>query len=419
MASVWSDFSMPRFKKLCGSISTDVLIIGGGIAGILIANELTARGTDCVIAEAKTICGGITVNTTAKITSQHGLIYDKLIKNAGTEKAKAYLDANENALKKYRALCKDIECDFEEKDSYVFSENAPRLIENELHALSLLGYNAQFTDKTALPFKIAGAVKFSRQAQFHPMKFAAAIAKRLKIYENTEVLEITGSTAKTDSGDIKAEKIIITTHFPFINRHGMYFVKMYQERSYVTAINGGSIDGMYVDGEKSGISLRSYGDLLLIGSGSHRTGKKTLGWSEGEAIAKRYYPKAKVMYKWANQDCITLDGIPYIGEYSKSTPDLYTATGFNKWGMTSAMVAADIIADKICGKENKYAFAFSPSRSIFKKQLAANVFETASNLLTISTPRCPHLGCALKWNKKNTHGTAPVTVPDSVRTAIL
>ncbi len=406
MESVWSDFKMPRFNKLDGDIKTDVLIIGGGIAGLLTAYELKKRSIDCIIAESDRICRGITENTTAKITSQHGLIYSKLLCNEGAEKAKMYLKANTAALNKYTHLCKNTNSDFEEKDSYVYSKNNISEIERELHALSLIGYNAEFTAKTSLPFPVAGAVKFKKQAQFNPLKFAAKISENLNIYESTPVLSINKSSAKTEKGIINAENIVVTTHFPFINRYGLYFLKMYQERSYVTAING-SIDGMYVDADKSGLSFRSCNDMLLIGSGSHRTGKPTSAWTPAESIARKYYNAEKPIYKWANQDCITLDKIPYIGHYSKNTPHVYVATGFNKWGMTSAMVAADIIADMICGVENDYAPLFSPSRSMLKKQLAINTFESASSLMSFSRPRCPHLGCALKWNKKERSWDCP------------
>ena len=87
-----------------------------------------------------------------------------------------------------------------------------------------------------------------------------------------------------------------------------------------------------------------------------------------------------------------------IGNYSKNTPDLYVAAGFNKWGMTSSMAAARILTDLITGKENSYAEVFSPSRSMLHPQLAVNAAEAAVNLLTISKKRCPHMGCALKWN---------------------
>lgn len=399
MNSVWSKHSMPSFERLEQSIKTDVLIIGGGMAGLLIAHELKKRGIECVIVEAKRVCGGITKNTTAKITSQHGLIYDKLISSFGIEYAKKYLTANENAIVRYLEICKDIDCDFEEKDSYVFLQESPTLLEKELTALEKLSYKAEFTSETELPFATLGAIKFKNQAQFNPTKFAAAIAPNLKIFENTNVIEIDGHTAKANSSTITADRIVAATHFPFINTHGLYFLKMYQSRSYVTAIENNQPINMYVDGSGSGLSFRSYENLLFIGSGSHRTGKQSRAWEDAKQLAKRYYPNSKIKYQWAAQDCMTLDGIPYIGEYSKAVPYMYVATGFNKWGMTSAMVAADIIADLVCGKENEFANVFTPSRSIFKKQLAVNLIETTANLLRPTAPRCSHLGCALKWNK--------------------
>ena len=156
---------------------------------------------------------------------------------------------------------------------------------------------------------------------------------------------------------------------------------------------------MYVDEKSTGLSFRSYGDILLLGGGAHRTGKKGGGWQELESFAKEHYPNSKILGKWATQDCMTLDDIPYIGAYSKSTQDIFVITGFNKWGMTNAMVGANILCDLVKEKHNKYATVFSPSRTIFRPQLAINTFESIIGLLTPTTPRCPHLGCALKYNK--------------------
>ena len=177
-------------------------------------------------------------------------------------------------------------------------------------------------------------------------------------------------------------------------------MKLYQHRSYVSAFkDAGNIDGMYVDEDDNGMSFRSYNGLLLMGGGGHRTGKKGGTWDEINSFAKKYYPNATLQYEWATQDCMSLDRVPYIGQYSKNTPDMYVATGFNKWGMSSSMVAAMIILDMIRGRENAVSEVFSPSRSILKPQLAINGFEATINLLTPTTRRCPHLGCALKWNK--------------------
>lgn len=370
------------------------------MAGVLCAYMLDKAGVDYTLVEASEVCSGITKNTTAKITSQHGLIYSKLIKEFNLEFAKKYLEINEQAIKSYRELCKNIDCDFEEKDSFVYSLNSRRKIENELEALEKIGFKAEFADRLPLPFSVEGAVKFSHQAQFNPLKFIYAISKDLNIYEHTPIRELIGTVAVTDFGKIKAKKIIVATHFPFLNKHGSYFIKMYQHRSYVIALeNAQNVSGMYIDEEQTGLSFRNHNNLLLLGGGSHRTGKKGGNWQELRNFAKEYYPDSKEKYHWATQDCLTLDGVAYIGNYSAKTPNLYVASGFNKWGMTSSMVSAMILCALVQEKENIYADIFSPSRTILRPQLVENMFEALVNLLTPTARRCPHLGCALKWNK--------------------
>ena len=155
---------------------------------------------------------------------------------------------------------------------------------------------------------------------------------------------------------------------------------------------------MYVDENRKGLSFRNYGRLMLLGGGAHRTGKNGGGWNELREFAALHYPGAEEKYFWAAQDCMSLDGVPYIGRYSENTPEMYTASGFNKWGMTGAMLSAMLLSDMVCGVRNDHAELFSPSRNFLKPQLLVNGFEAAKNLLTPSEKRCPHLGCALKWN---------------------
>ena len=400
MGSLWEQESRKiRFESLNYDIKTDVLIIGGGMAGILCAYMLHQSGVPYVLAEAETIGSGITKNTTAKITCQHGLIYDQLIRKFGMERAEQYLKANEDALARYRDLCRNIDCDFEEKDSYVYSLDSRQKIEKEIRALEKLGVHAEDAAHLPLPFSVAGAVRYPDQAQFHPLKFISAVSEGLHIYEHTAVRELAGTEALTDHGKITAKKIIAATHFPFLNKHGSYFIKLYQSRSYVTALeNAPDVHGMYVDEAQTGMSFRNYGSLLLLGGGDHRTGKKGGNWRELRDFAQRHYAGAAEKYHWATQDCMTLDGIPYIGAYSAGTENLYVATGFHKWGMTASMVSAIILCDLVQGKKSPYADVFSPSRTILRPQLAVNAFEAIASFLTPTAKRCPHLGCALKWN---------------------
>ena len=400
MKSLWKDScDLPSFEPLRSDIKTDVLIIGGGIAGILTAYFLHQYGIKYILVEKDKICSHTTQNTTAKITYQHGLIYHKIEKSYNLNIAKGDLIANKIALEEYHKLCKNIDCDYEIKDNFVYSTNNRKILEDEMNTLEKIGYNAEFCENINLPINTVGAVRFKNQAQFNPLKFIASIAKGLNIYENTFVKEMIDTTAITENAKINADKVIVATHFPFINKHGSYFIKLYQHRSYVTALeNAGTVDGMFVDENKKGVSFRSYQNLLLLGGGSHRTGKQGGNWEELRSFARVHYPMANEKYHWSTQDCMSLDEIPYIGQYSKNTPNTFVSSRFNKWGMTGAMVSAMILSDMIAEKDNKFAKIFNPSRSILKPQLFTNAFESTKNLLTISEKRCPHLGCALKWN---------------------
>ena len=401
MNSLWQETAKRHaFPTLSGDLSTDVLVVGGGMAGLLCAYRLQEAGIDCTLVESGRICGGTTGNTTAKITVQHGAIFDKMLRRFGVEESRRYFVAQNAALEAYRTLAREIDCDFEERDSYVYSLDNAAKIEREVAALLRLGGRAEFVSDCELPFPVAGAVRLAGQAQLHPLKFAFAIAEKLRIFEHAKVLEFLPDGVMTNCGRIKAKRVIVTTHFPILNKHGAYFLKMYQHRSYVLALeNAPRVDGAWVDAEKTGISLRNYGEYLLLGGGGHRTGKQGGCWRELENFAAKYCEGARVAGKWAAQDCITLDDLPYIGQYSPHTPNLFVATGFNKWGMTTSMLAADLLCALLQGKSHPCEKLLSPARSILRPRLLSNAAHSVAGLLTPKTPRCPHLGCALHYNK--------------------
>lgn len=398
--SLWNDtISLPTFQKLESDINTDVLIIGGGIAGILTAYFLKEQGVDCVLVEKNRICCGNTSNTTAKITSGHGFIYSEIMKNFDIYTAKQYLEANNYALEKYKNIAKNFDCDFEIKDNYVFSSDIKK-IQEEINTLNRMKCEFEYVEKLDLPIQTVGAIKFKNQAQFHPLKFINSIIKDLNIYENTFIREIKDNLALTDRYKINANKIIITTHFPFLNKYGCYFLKQYQHRSYVVGIETKKlVNGMYVSNENNGFSFRNYKNLLLIGGGGHRTGKNGGNYRIIEDLIKDKFSDAKIKYRWAAQDCISLDSMPYIGNYSKNTSNLYVASGFNKWGMTGSMISAILLTDKILNNENQFFDVFDPARKTVKKQVLLNVSESFVNLINPIGKRCPHMWCTLKWNE--------------------
>lgn len=239
MQSVWSEGC--KFRKREGlkeDIKTDVLIIGAGMAGILTGYMLKQSGKEVVLIDAAEVVSGNTKNTTAKITSQHGLIYHKLISEFGEEKARQYAKANELAIKKYKEIIKEeeIDCDFEEKAAYIYSLNEIDSLKKEVEAANKVGINAEFVEKVKLPFEIKGAVKFNNQGQFNPLKFLKDISKDLRIYENTRAIEIKENLVITNKGNITANHIVVATHYPIMNVPGYYFLRMHQERAHVIAL---------------------------------------------------------------------------------------------------------------------------------------------------------------------------------------
>ncbi|MBE6663770.1 MAG: FAD-dependent oxidoreductase [Ruminococcaceae bacterium] len=400
MESIWEQgLNMPSFPSLKEDISCDVLIIGGGIAGILCGYMLKNAGVDYVILESDKICNKTTRFTTAKITSLHGFIYSRLIKEFGISFARLYYDANEDAILEYKNIAKNIDCDFEITDNYIYSFTNKEKINKEYEAIKSLGIDALYEEKIALPFETAGGIKFKNQAEFNPLKFLSKIAKDLNIFENSKVEKVKKNFAYTSSAKIEAKKIIFATHFPLPSLKGLYFAKMYQEKSYAIAFKcEKKIKGCYID-DKSELSIRDYNGYIILGGQKHRTGKKSGGWKALEDYKELYFPGNKTEYMWATEDTITLDGVPYIGKIDTFSNDKYVITGFNKWGMTSSMLGAKLLCDIILNRENKYEKIFSPQRSILRKQLLVNACESTKNLLSFSTPRCTHLGCKLVWNK--------------------
>lgn len=444
--SVWTkNIDYQKRKPLEKELVSDVLVIGGGLCGILTAKLLSDCGLDTIVLEADTVASGQTSGTTAKITAQHGPVYHKFIKQIGREKALLYAEANRTAIESYRTMIKDnnIDCDFVSAPAYLYTTREGEELRREFAAAKELGFDVMLTRETELPFKVRDALCFREQAAFDPVKFIAALSTDLKIYEGTNVLKVENGTAITEHGSVKAKNIVFCTHYPFINIPGFFFLKMHQERSYVLALeNIREIDnfkGMYLGIDGAKLSFRPYSKYLLLGGGGHRTGENPAGgkYDRLRRYADMYYPGNREFAAWSAQDCMTPDGIPYIGGFGKG---MYVATGFNKWGMTSSMVSAELIRELIVKGESRYEKVFSPKRLNLRAsagELATHVSKTFKGLGKRLLPasksdidallpgearimeykgrkmgiykdetgkvykvpaRCPHLGCQLEWN---------------------
>lgn len=469
MNSLWlNEKTKEKFSELEKDLETQVCIIGAGIFGISTAYYLTQKGYNVTILERDKIANRVTGHTTAKITSQHGLIYHYLLNQYGKEFARKYYLANQKSIQEIEKIItqNQIDCDFERQNSCVYTTNQSEIekIEEELQALKELEIEASKTEKTPLPFEIVSGIKFKNQAQFNPIKYIDGLVKQIidskgKIFENTICYDVkrVGDSyiCYTENNTVKAQYVVLASHYPFINFPGVYFAKMYQSSSYVIGIDTKSelFDCMYINIQSPIYSFRTAKDgnkkILLLGGGDHKTGENTSyqdSYGLLEEKAKQWYPNCEIKYRWSTRDCITLDKIPYIGEFSNTLPNMYVGTGFNKWGMTSSNVAARIITDKIDGKENEYSEVFEATRLnpiVNKDEVKNMVSQTVKSLVVerieepekvindeINTddikqetgqiiewngekvgvykdiegkmfavkPVCTHLGCILNWN---------------------
>lgn len=452
--SLWLETSSLKQKpSLKNSIKTPVLIIGGGLTGILTSYILKERGIESVVIESGKIGNGATAYTTGKITPQHALIYSDLIKKFGLEKAQMYLNANILACQKYKELIvkNSIDCNYEEKPNTIYTLSDAKKIEDEIFAMDKLGVTSRLIKESELPFSILAGIQTDYSAQFHVLKFLHSISENLNIFENTKATKIEGNKVHANGCVITADKIVVATHFPIKDVPGFYFAKMTQSRTYLLAMSHKfPLKGMYMDENEQGLTFRSYGDTLIMGGMSHPTGIcDDNRFDLLEEKAKGLFPTSSVEMIWSNQDCMTLDGVPYIGKYSAFMPNVFVATGYNKWGMSTSMAAAMILGDLVQGKENENAPVFEPHRmklGNIKHNLVHNMknfiefrsktaFEVAHDTLSsmkkgegkivqvdgekravymdssqhfhMISAKCPHLSCQLEWNASETSWDCP------------
>lgn len=471
MNSYWiaSTRDLDVSKPLDKDYKADVCIVGAGITGLTTGYYLTKKGLKVIIVDKDNIGEKASGNTTAKITLQHGLIYDYLIDSYGEDLALGYFNANKEAITNIKKIVdeENIDCDFEFQPNIIYTKEKDEVkkIQNEVYAINKLENNntntfAKLINKCELPFDIESGIKIENQAQFHPRKYMYGLVKAIRnngglIFTDSTIREITkqseGYLSITDNYSIESEYVVVASHYPIINYKGFYFSKMYQVTSYALGIETNSElpNGMYINAGEPVLSFRTAINndkkLLIIAGGNHKTGfspqsEPFYGYDFLEKEAKKLYPDCKILYKWNTRDCVTLDKIPYIGKFSKFDENMYVATGFNKWGMTSSNVAANIITDSILGIKNKYENIFDSTRlnpiknrdelknmvgQVFKSFVTNRIKIPKENLDVIKkdnggiiriqgtsvgiykneigeifavNPTCTHLGCLLTWN---------------------
>ena len=459
--SYWID-TTPRtdYPDLRGAVSADVAILGGGLVGLTAAVLLKRLGKTVAVIEARRIAEGVTGHTTAKVTSQHKLIYDTLIKRHGEEKARLYAEANEAAIDRIEAFVneKNIDCDFRRLPAYVYTESTEMVpqLQAEVEAARRVGLPASFAKEAPLPFPVEGAVRFDDQAQFHVRKYLLPLAEEIPgggshLFENTRALAVKQGAhcgVQTDRGRVIAKDVIIATHIPFTFR-GQFWVKATPQREYGIAGGTGqtrALEGMFISAESPTRSVRTAsrnGETVLVVVGeAHKTGEEPdteQRYKNLEEWARERFGVTQFENRWSAQDYSSFDGLPYVGRIGLGSEHVYVATAFSAWGITNGTAAAMLLSDLIVGKENRWADLYDSTRTSpfafrnlykeagsqaahFIKDRFEGVTEAASAVapgegkiigragdqaavyrdpqgeVHAVSARCTHLGCIVSWN---------------------
>lgn len=469
--SYWID-STPEtgYPELPGDLSVDVAVVGAGIVGLTTALLLKRAGRSVAVIDSRKIVGRVTGRTTAKLTSLHGLIYSYLIKSFGEDGARAYAESNQAAIEIVDTIRTQLgsDCDFERQSAFTVTESedqAPAL-EAEMEAAAKLGLPVDFVTETSLPFPIAGAVRFDHQARFHPRKYLLSVAQTVNgdgcaVFENTRVLDVEEGTpcrVLTDKGKVEARDVVIATNIPILDKGG-FFAKVFPRQHVVVGIRVAPEqvpDGMFLSVGEPKYSVRVHptdqGPLLIVSRQGYRTGHADTARKSRELrwFVQNRFQVTSIEYEWINQDYDAADRVPYIGHLTPGSKHLYTATGFNAWGLTNGTVAATIISDEIIGNHNRWAELYRATRVNLKasggKLLKENVHAgemwlrdklASGHRKTVETVApgegeivdlhgkktavyrneegrihavsavCTHLGCIVHWNKADKSWDCP------------
>jgi glycine/D-amino acid oxidase-like deaminating enzyme/nitrite reductase/ring-hydroxylating ferredoxin subunit len=394
VTSVWLETvpAAPAFGRLEENLEADVCVVGGGIVGVTTALLLHEAGARVVLLEADRIGSGVTGHTTAKVTSQHGLVYAELARRLGAEAARVYGAANEAALAWIagRVAADGIDCDFRRRDAYAYAHDGGTrdAVEAEARVAVAAGLPATLVERTELPYPVAVAERFADQAEFHPIKYLRALVGQLppeRVFERTRAVQA-GEVVRTPGGNVVAEHVVVATHYPFTDR-SLAFMRVHPERSYavVCRVAGEPPDGMFISAGSPTRSVRAVPvageELLLVGGEGHRTGTggdTTERYARLESFAREHWDVRSVAYRWSAQDNTTLDGLPYVGPLTPLEDRVSMATGFAKWGMTGGTAAALILADQLLGRPNAWAGLFDPNRLNARASLGRFVKENAA-----------------------------------------
>ncbi|MEU0331970.1 FAD-dependent oxidoreductase [Streptomyces sp. NPDC006193] len=375
----------PSRPPLTGDLKVDVAVVGAGIAGLSTAHELARAGRRVAVLEAGRAAAGVTGHTTAKLTAQHTLVYDRLRRTRDPEAARLYARSQTEAIEHAAALVDElgIDCEWETRDAYTYVRDRSRVeeVRAEAEAAREAGLPAEFTTETGLPFPVAGAVRVSGQAQFHPVKYLRALTADLlahggQVFERTRVTGLTeGEPCRltTEGGaTVTARDVVVATHYPVFDR-ALLFSRLSPRRELVVAGPlgaGPDPDGMYITPDENTRSVRTApygpdGERLLVVTGEHftpGTGDPEAGFQRLAAWAEEHFPAVALEHAWATQDNESTDTVPLIGPFHPGARHSYVATGFGGWGLSGGIMAGLLLTALITGRECAWRELYDPRR---------------------------------------------------------
>ncbi|KUN90206.1 [Fe-S]-binding protein [Streptomyces bungoensis] len=375
----------PDHPVLSGDVDADVAVVGAGMAGLSTAHELARSGLRVVVLEAGRAAAGVTGHTTAKLTAQHTLVYDRLRRTRGPEGARLYARSQTEAIEHAAALVAElgIACEWETRDACTYVRDPERAdgLRAEADAAREAGLPASFTTETGLPFPVAGAVRVTGQAQFHPLKYLRALTADLlarggQVYEQTRVVGLTeGEPCRlaTEAGHtVTARDVVVATHYPIFDR-ALLFSRLSPRRELVVAGPlgpGPDPEGMYITPEENTRSVRTApygadGQRLLVVTGEHftpGTGDPAAGFDRLTAWAERHFPGVALEYAWATQDNASTDTVPLVGPLHPGARHAWVATGFGGWGLSGGIMAGLLLTALITGQTRPWQGLYDPRR---------------------------------------------------------
>ncbi len=439
MTSLWLDRATPvADDPLPGSGEPlDALVVGAGLTGLTTSLLLARAGLRVACVEARHVGAVTTGRTTGKVSLLQGTHLSRIRRHQSEEVAAAYVDANREGMEWLLRFCDDHAVPYQRRTAvtYAADEQERSSVEEEHQAASALGLAVEWRDTLDVPFPHVAATTLAEQAQLDSMDVLAALVEQLRAHGGTlhqghrvrSVSKGGRPTVRLEGGEtLTADHLVLATGTPILDR-GLHFARLEPQRSYVLALDGaGPMEGMYLSAGSDARSVRDApGGTLVVGGAGHvvgRTDSHLAHLDRLRAWAAKWYPATTETHHWSAQDYSSPDGVPYVGPLRRGPDRIHVATGYEKWGMTNAVVAARAISSDILGDMPPWAQVLSartPSGSnaaeiarinlgvgaavvagavrTARERLPGNAGPAQANQCGI-VGVCTHLGGLLKWN---------------------